>query len=117
MFQSRILTVKILFLRKLVKGGSYHSFGIHVAQLAGIPNTVVIRSSEILKSLEEQKSKDIKSGNGITIPASSLQMSMFEMNDPRWETVKGLLEKIDINSLTPVEALMKLNELKNSLGK
>lgn len=108
---------KILFLRKLVKGGSYHSFGIHVAQLAGIPNTVVIRSSEILKSLEEQKSKDIKSGNGITIPASSLQMSMFEMNDPRWETVKGLLEKIDINSLTPVEALMKLNELKNSLGK
>ncbi len=107
---------KILFLRKLVKGGSYHSFGIHVAQLAGIPNTVVIRANEILQSLEEQKRKDIKGGEQqITIPASSLQMSMFEVNDPRWDAVQALLKNININSITPVEALMKLNELKNSV--
>ena len=104
---------KILFLRKLVKGGSYHSFGIHVAQLAGIPNTVVIRANEILKSLEEQKSKDIKMGNQITIPVSSLQMNMFEMNDPRWEAIQAILKQVNINAITPVEALMKLNELKN----
>ncbi len=107
---------KILFLRKLVKGGSYHSFGIHVAQLAGIPNTVVIRSNEILQSLEDQKSKDIKSNNQITIPASSLQMSMFEMNDPRWDAVQGIMKKVNINAMTPVEALMKLNEIKNLMG-
>ena len=107
---------KILFMRKLVPGGTQHSFGIHVAQMAGIPNTVLIRSHEILAELEQTKKKEV--GKKIaTIPVSALQVDMFSQGqDPRWTHIKDLLEKTDINRLTPVEALMKLNELKSKLG-
>lgn len=107
---------KIIFMRKLIPGGTQHSFGIHVAQMAGIPNTVVIRSNEILKELEQTKKKEV--GKKIaTIPVSALQVDMFSQGqDPRWTHIKELLEKTDINRLTPVEALMKLNELKGKLG-
>ena len=107
---------KIIFMRKLVPGGTQHSFGIHVAQMAGIPNTVVIRSNEILKELEQTKKKEV--GKKVaTIPVSALQVDMFSQGqDPRWTHIKELLEQTDINRLTPVEALMKLNELKGKLG-
>jgi DNA mismatch repair protein MutS len=105
---------KILFLRKLEEGGSEHSFGIHVAQMAGIPNRIVIRANEILKHLEKEKLKEETKKSLDSIPKQNYQLSLFEA-DPKFEEIKELLDSIDINTVSPVEALLKLNEVKNIL--
>ncbi|MGB1248343.1 MAG: MutS-related protein, partial [Chitinophagales bacterium] len=102
---------KVIFLRKLVAGGSKHSFGIHVAKMAGMPNSIVERANELLKQLEK-KNIDTDIGEKVKqIPANNFQLNMFDAADPKAAKLKEALEKIDINTLTPVEALMKLNEL------
>jgi DNA mismatch repair protein MutS len=103
---------KILFMRKLVPGGSEHSFGIHVAQMAGMPNTVVIRASEIMHHLEQDKISQSDKKSLQQIPKQKLQLNMFELNDPLMIRIRELFDKLDINTITPVEALLKLNELK-----
>ena len=105
---------KIIFMRKLKEGGSEHSFGIHVAQLAGMPNKVVLRANEILHFLEKDKHKNEGKKKFDELP--KLQMSLFEA-DPKMKEVQALLEKIDINSISPVEALLKLNEILTLLKK
>ncbi len=106
---------RIIFLRKLKEGGSEHSFGIHVAQMAGMPNKVVIRSNEILKHLEKDKVKEDRKGKLETVPKVQYQMSLFEANDPNYITVKEMLKKLDINTISPVEALLKLHEVQKLL--
>jgi DNA mismatch repair protein MutS len=155
---------RILFLRKLQPGGSEHSFGIHVARLAGMPTTVVLRANEIMHHLEVERTsagaedetptefddllQDLSKTNGqrrattptlvpqeggadavaatprprattavATAPRPTVQLSMFEPSDPALERIRELLQHLDINTLTPIEALMKLNELKLTLGK
>ncbi|WP_242921049.1 DNA mismatch repair protein MutS [Pontibacter liquoris] len=104
---------KILFMRKLVAGGSEHSFGIHVAQMAGMPNSVVLRANEIMHHLEQEKvTEQAPEQKMKTAPKSNYQLSMFELHDPQLERVKEAFDKLDINTITPVEALLKLNELK-----
>jgi DNA mismatch repair protein MutS len=105
---------KILFLRKLEEGGSEHSFGIHVAQMAGMPNEIVIRSNEILKHLEKEKLKEETKKSLDSVPKQNYQLSLFEA-DPKFEEIKELLDNLDINTVSPVEALLKLNEIKNVL--
>jgi DNA mismatch repair protein MutS len=100
---------KIIFMRKLKEGGSEHSFGIHVAQLAGMPNKVVFRANEILHFLEKDKHKNEKKKIQ-DVPKPTPQMSLFEA-DPRFKEVQEMLTKIDINTISPVEALLKLNEV------
>ena len=103
---------KVLFMRKLVEGGSEHSFGIHVAQMAGMPNLVVIRAHEIMKFLEKDHKKNDQKKKLDQLPVSGNQMTLYQP-DPRFEEVKSMLEKIDINTISPVEALLKLNEVKS----
>jgi DNA mismatch repair protein MutS len=108
---------KVLFLRKLVEGGSEHSFGIHVAEMAGMPRSIVKRAGAILKEMEE-------SGNGKSISRPSvetaqqregLQMSFFQLDDPVLCQIRDQLLSIDVNNLTPIEALNKLNDIKKIL--
>lgn len=101
---------KILFMRTLKAGGSEHSFGIHVAQLAGMPNKVVLRANEILYFLERNKHKNEAHKQLEGLPKATHQMSLFEI-DPKYKELQALLEKIDINTISPVEALLKLNEI------
>ena len=101
---------KIIFMRKLKEGGSEHSFGIHVAQLAGIPNRVVLRANEILHFLEKEKHKNEGNKKLKDAPKPTPQMSLFEA-DPRFNAIQELLGKVDINTVSPVEALLKLNEV------
>jgi len=101
---------KIIFIRKLKEGGSEHSFGIHVAQLAGMPNKVVFRSAEILKFLEVDKHKNEPKRKFDELPKPQAQMSLFDL-DPQSRAVQEILSKIDINTMSPVEALLKLNEI------
>ncbi|GAB3876796.1 DNA mismatch repair protein MutS [Hymenobacter segetis] len=147
---------RILFLRKLQPGGSEHSFGIHVARLAGMPTSVVLRANEIMHHLEVERTSagaednmptefdDVLAGiepngnatrAGIAVPpprepaqpkprattavatAPRAQLSIFEPSDPALERIRELLQHLDVNTLTPIEALMKLNELKLTLGK
>ncbi len=107
---------KIFFLRKLVEGGSEHSFGIHVAKLAGMPKQVIDRANKILVQLEKshagQEKPKVKSGPSV----EDMQLSFFQLNDPVLEQIREELVAIDINTLTPVEALMKLNEIKKWTG-
>ena len=105
---------KIIFMRKLKEGGSEHSFGIHVAQLAGMPNKVVLRANEILHFLEKEKHKNEGKKKFDELP--KIQMSLFEA-DPKMAEIHAILEKIDINSISPVEALLKLNEVLTILKK
>ncbi|MGZ4118865.1 MAG: MutS-related protein, partial [Bacteroidia bacterium] len=133
---------KILFMRKLVPGGSEHSFGIHVAKMAGMPKKVLDRANEILSELEGQrdgKGKDKSTAgnkqkgkqnqetsiknqenwqatNNHQSANENMQLSFFQLNDPVLENIKDELQKTDINMLTPVEALMKLNEIKKMIG-
>ncbi len=110
---------KVIFLRKLVPGGSEHSFGIHVAKMAGMPKDVVNRANEILKELEgtsnnaQALSKPVK---GIAQTRSGYQLSIFQLDDPVLEQIRDELINIEINNLTPIEALNKLNEIKKILG-
>ena len=110
---------KIVFLRKLARGGSTHSFGIHVAKMAGMPNKLIDRANEILEQLEEARSKG--SANNIAEEVKKLndpkvQLSIFDAYSLTFEEIRKLLNEIDINRLTPVEALLKLQEIKGKLG-
>ena len=98
---------EIIFLRKLVAGGSKHSFGINVAQIAGMPNKILIRAYEILKKLERNK---IREKLDQKVLASSNQLDL-NYNDPDFDKVKKVLGEIDINNINPVQALVKLNEV------
>ena len=120
---------KVVFLRKLAPGGSNHSFGIHVARLAGMPRTLVLRAEDVLESLESARS-----GEGVTaqadhmprheapdlsaiVPAAEgMQMSFFQLDDPALESIRDQLMEVDIDHLTPVQALMKLHEIKATLS-
>ncbi len=105
----------VLFIRKLVKGGSAHSFGIHVAKMAGMPQTVIQKAQKILKKLEKDHSNEAL--NGIKSDKEEMQLSIFNLDDPLLEEIKEEILGLDINTLTPVEALMKLNEIKRMLTK
>ena len=105
----------VLFIRKLVKGGSAHSFGIHVAKMAGMPQVVIQKAQKLLKQLEKRHSSEELSG--IKSANDELQLSFFNLDDPLLEEIKEEIMNIDINTLTPVEALMKLNEIKRMLAK
>jgi DNA mismatch repair protein MutS len=108
---------KILFLRKLVEGGSNHSFGIHVAQLAGMPTTVVNRAKEVLVQMEHTKTNDNLSTKAKKVADdAAMQLSFFQLDDPVLEQIRDEIKNLDINTLTPVEALMKLNEIKKITG-
>jgi DNA mismatch repair protein MutS len=107
---------KIIFLRKLIPGGSEHSFGIHVAQLAGVPSGVVSRATQILAELEAQRAGSENGHTKVHIEPQ-LQLSMFQFDDTIASRVKEELQKVDINTITPVEALMKLNQLKSLVKK
>lgn len=108
----------IIFLRKLVPGGSEHSFGIHVAKLAGMPSKVVNRANEILKTLESSRSQGGSSSSDTIkrVTEENMQLSFFQLDDPVLENIREELTKIDINTLTPIEALMKLNSIKKMIG-
>jgi DNA mismatch repair protein MutS len=129
---------KIVFLRKLAPGGSTHSFGIHVAKMAGMPPELVERANEILLQLEEEKSGEVGSntedrkaetsasqkagsagpkvkntqGRVKALAAPQMQLSIFDAHSETFDSIRKMLDSIDINRLTPVEALMKLNEIK-----
>ncbi len=104
----------VLFLRKLVPGGSEHSFGIHVAKMAGMPSKVLNKAHQILKKLEKSHSNEELTGKVKSIK-DDIQLQFFNLDNPVLEELKEEISKIDINSLTPVEALLKLSELKKKL--
>ena len=106
---------KVIFVRKLVKGGSEHSFGIHVAKLAGMPQVIIKRADQVLKQLEEDHSADINLSNVQPKTESGMQLSFFQLDDPVLSQVRDEILGADINNLTPVEALNKLNEIKKIL--
>ena len=105
----------VLFIRKLVKGGSAHSFGIHVAKMDGMPQTVILKAHKLLKKLEKDHSGDALTG--IKAEKEQMQMSFFNLDDPLLEEIKEEILNLDINTLTPIEAMMKLNEIKRMLTK
>ncbi len=116
---------KIIFLRKLAEGGSAHSFGIHVARMAGMPAYVIDRANVILKKLEKEHEfefegeKELVVNGSAKIPGaakSDMQLSFFQLNDPLLQQIKEDVLAMDINTLTPVEALLKLNEIKKMVG-
>ncbi len=107
----------IIFLRKLVSGGSEHSFGIHVAKLAGMPSKVVNRANDILKTLESNRTQSDSKDKIKKVTEENLQLSFFQLDDPVLENIREELTKIDINTLTPIEALMKLNAIKKMIGR
>ncbi|GIM61035.1 DNA mismatch repair protein MutS [Capnocytophaga canis] len=106
----------VLFLRKLVSGGSAHSFGIHVAKMAGMPQFVIQKANKILKKLEDSHASSTTSET-LKSAQKEMQLSFFNIDDPLLEELKNEITQIDINTITPVEALMKLNELKRMIGK
>ncbi|MFS1520599.1 MULTISPECIES: DNA mismatch repair protein MutS [Flavobacterium] len=111
----------VLFIRKLEKGGSAHSFGIHVAKMAGMPQTVIQRAGKILKKLEKNHSSEVLNGKtsqgNLGDQEEEMQLSFFNLDDPLLQEIKEEIQNLDINTLTPVEALMKLNEIKRMLTK
>ena len=104
----------VLFLRKLAAGGSAHSFGIHVAKMAGMPQYVVQKANKMLQKLEQMH--NVNTTEAVKAAQKEMQLSFFDMSDPRLNELKNDLLSLDINSLTPVEALMKLNEMKKLLN-
>ncbi len=108
---------QILFLRKLVEGGSEHSFGIHVAKMAGMPQSVVDRANIIMKRLEKAHASQGNKSKLQEAKEDEIQLSFFQLDDPILECIRDEIHDLDINSLTPVEALMKLNEIKKMTGK
>ncbi|WP_454961388.1 DNA mismatch repair protein MutS [Capnocytophaga leadbetteri] len=104
----------VLFLRKLAAGGSAHSFGIHVAKMAGMPQYVVQKANKMLQKLEQMH--NVNTTEAVKAAQKEMQLSFFDMSDPRLDELKNDLLNLDINSLTPVEALMKLNEMKKLIN-
>lgn len=116
---------KIIFLRKLAEGGSEHSFGIHVARMAGMPTYVLDRANIILKKLEKEHEFQMEGDDQLVVDGSTrindrsksdMQLSFFQLNDPILQQIKEDILQIDINTLTPVEALLRLNEIKKLVG-
>lgn len=109
---------KVIFLRKLVPGGSNHSFGIHVARMAGMPKSVVKRADDILVQLEGNKNGEAlaKPVGEIAQQREGFQMSFFQMDDPVLKQIRDEIQGMDVNNLTPIEALNKLNEIKKISG-
>jgi len=107
---------KIIFLRKLASGGSTHSFGIHVARMAGMPPSLIDRANEVLKKLEENRGSDDISKTAEQLVAPKVQLSIFDAHSDTFSQIRKLLEDTDINRLTPIEAMMKLNEIKGKLN-
>ena len=105
----------VLFLRKLVPGGSHHSFGIHVAKMAGMPPVVIQRANKILKRLEQSHSSEELTEKMHEVGKEEMQLSFFKLDDPLLEEIRDEILETDIDTLTPVEALMKLNEIKRML--
>jgi DNA mismatch repair protein MutS len=103
---------KIIFLRKLAPGGSTHSFGIHVARMAGMPPKLIERANEVLQQLESKHVDENIGENVKKLSAPKLQLSIFDAHSETFDEIRTMLDSIDINRLTPVEALMKLNEIK-----
>ena len=122
----------VIFTRKLEQGGSNHSFGIHVAQMAGMPHKVLLRASEILREMEKTQPAGLAGGHDVpadgagkgkfrkkkvqTDTEDNIQLSIFQLDDPTLVNIKEQLKGIDVNGLTPVEALVKLSEIKKSIG-
>ncbi|HEY0666698.1 MAG TPA: DNA mismatch repair protein MutS [Sphingobacteriaceae bacterium] len=107
---------KVIFLRKLVPGGSEHSFGIHVAKMAGMPAKLIARSNEILKRLEQERTGGEHIKESIKkVQQQALQLQMFSIDDPVLIKIRDVLNNLDVNTLTPVEALMKLDEIQRLL--
>ncbi len=102
----------VIFLRKLIPGGSAHSFGIHVAKMAGMPQEIIKISKNVLKGLE--KSHGNKNEFQVN-DSSELQLTFFDMENKNYEEFKDELESIDTNNITPMQALVKLSELKNKI--
>ncbi len=107
----------IIFLRKLVAGGSNHSFGIHVAKLAGMPNQVIHRANKILHQLEKNHTQEEVKDSLKSIQHEDMQLSFFQLDDPLLEDIRDEILSTNIDALTPIEALMKLNEIKRMLTK
>jgi len=107
----------IIFLRKLVAGGSNHSFGIHVAKLAGMPNQVIHRASKILKQLEKKQTSEEVKDTLKNVQDDNMQLSFFQLDDPLLEDLREEILTTNLDALTPIEALMKLNEIKRMLTK
>lgn len=107
---------KIIFMRKLVEGGSNHSFGIHVAKMAGMPSLVINRADRLLKELEKQHQENPAKQASPARPGADMQLSFFQLDDPILEEIRQDIQNLDVNTLTPVEALMKLNEIKKKIG-
>ena len=111
---------KVIFMRKLVRGGSEHSFGIHVAKLAGMPLSIVERAQQILADMESNSTKNttphIGSGKATLSAPEGMQLSFFQLDDPVLEQIRDEVKTIDINNLTPLEALNKLSEIKKLVG-
>ncbi len=107
---------KVIFLRKLVPGGSEHSFGIHVAKMAGMPPKLVARANEILKRLEQERTGGEHIKDSIKkVQAQAYQLQMFSVDDPTLVKIRDMLNNLEVNTLTPVEALMKLDEIQRIL--
>lgn len=105
---------KVIFLRKLKKGGSEHSFGIHVARMAGMPDSILARAHNILSQLEQKMGKKGE-GGGIEIPTREFQLSLFNASSGELDKVEKILKDMDLNSLTPIDCMMKLKELKGMI--
>jgi DNA mismatch repair protein MutS len=106
----------IIFLRKLCRGGVEHSFGIHVARMAGMPQEVVNRAGRILKQLESSGATEGKKGKRATINEEAVQLSFFKLDDPLLIELRDELRDMDINTLSPLDAFDKLRNLKKRLG-
>ena len=107
---------KVIFLRKLVRGGSEHSFGIHVAKLAGMPASIIDRANHILADLEGANSQELKAKSHIGESREGMQLSFFQLDDPILEQIRDEVTSLDINNLTPLEALNKLSDIKRLVG-
>ncbi len=114
----RELNNKVIFLRKLVRGGSEHSFGIHVARMAGMPKSIVARANEILRELESSHRTELtrEPVKDLANHREGLQLSFFQLDDPVLKQIRDEIAKLDINNLTPMEALNKLNDIKRITG-
>ena len=107
---------KIHFIRKLIAGGSEHSFGIHVAKVAGMPQKIISKAEKILKNLELDKTQNTKKEISTIENEDHQQLSFFQLDDPILSDIRNEIDNLDVNSLTPVEALVLLNDIKKKLG-